>query len=168
MHLHLHLHLNHMLSLLFFFQSALAAVPGVRDVHPQRRLTRALAWYDRAGEAEAPPPPQPAGNASASFDFASTGGAAFLARTPGSTTSSILKRPGRLTTAPTLGLGGHGDADPSFPSPSRSLLAANSPGVAAALAAPALWARGITGTGVRVGIFDTGVKGDHPHIKNIR
>ena len=157
---HFHLHSQ---------QSALAAVPGVLDVHPERRLTRALAWYD-GGEKGAGM--SRAGNATAAtqtFDFASSSAAASFSAGP--TPGSVLKRPGRLTTTPTIGLAGHGDADPDGIAPlptTRALRAANTPGVAAALSAPALWARGITGAGVRVGIFDTGVRGDHPHIKNIR
>lgn len=159
-------------------QASLAAVPGVRDVHPQRRLTRALAWYDSgsgsggSGGSGGHHPPD--GNTTTpttpTFDFALSPQSAGLWADPAAG-GAIRKRPGRLTTRPTLGLGGRGDGDVDA-SPrrrSRALLGpTNSPGVAAALHAPDLWARGITGAGVRVGIFDTGVKGDHPHIKNIR
>lgn len=51
------------------------------------------------------------------------------------------------------------------PAASRRLLAP--PSVAEAIGAPALWAAGATGANVRVGIFDTGVSGTHPHIHHI-
>jgi len=163
-------------------------VPGVLDVHPQRRLTRALAWYDGDGSGgggggggggESGGGRPAGGNATTpaanpAFDFASAphGSGGLWADPAGG--GAIHKRPGRLTTRPTLGLGGRGDADADADAASRrrrrsrALLAPSHPGIAAALHAPDLWARGITGAGVRVGIFDTGVKGDHPHIKNIR
>ena len=31
-----------------------------------------------------------------------------------------------------------------------------------------LWAAGFKGAGVKMGIFDTGIRLDHPHVKNIR
>jgi membrane-bound transcription factor site-1 protease len=148
-------------------------VPGVRDVHPERRLTRALAWYAGGGGGGAGADAK-ANATAAVFDFATSSSSAATPPAPSFSAGpagSVLKRPGRLTTAPTIGLAGRGDADPDGlpPGPSnRALLAAAAPGVAAALDAPALWERGITGAGVRVGIFDTGVRGDHPHIKNIR
>ncbi len=39
--------------------------------------------------------------------------------------------------------------------------------VVTALGAEALWARGFTGRGVRVGIFDTGLREEHPHFRHI-
>lgn len=46
-------------------QAALLAAPFVRDIHPERKLTRSLAWVDAAQEAgDAPPPPPPPCNCS--------------------------------------------------------------------------------------------------------
>lgn len=158
-------------------QASLAAVPGVRDVHPQRRLTRALAWYDDKASGGGGRPAPAAGGGNTTTTTTSGPTLDFASSPPGSTGlwadpaagGAIRKRPGRLTTRPTLGLAGRGDADVEpHRAARRALLAPAHPGVAAALHAPDLWARGITGAGVRVGIFDTGVKGDHPHIKNIR
>eukprot|EP00892_Ulva_mutabilis_P010988 jgi/Ulvmu1/8261/UM041_0072.1 len=40
--------------------------------------------------------------------------------------------------------------------------------VSAALGAPKLWSQGYKGKNVRVGVFDTGIREGHPHIKNLR
>lgn len=53
----------------------------------------------------------------------------------------------------------------SSPASSRRLLAPTS--VAAAVGAPLVWAQGHKGAGVRIGIFDTGVAANHPHIAHI-
>ncbi|KAG2499417.1 hypothetical protein HYH03_002364 [Edaphochlamys debaryana] len=47
-------------------------------------------------------------------------------------------------------------------------LAPHSGTVPVMLEADKLWKLGYTGKGVRVGIFDTGIRPDHPHIRNIR
>lgn len=31
-----------------------------------------------------------------------------------------------------------------------------------------LWEQGFRGAGVKMGVFDTGIRSDHPHVKNIR
>jgi subtilisin family serine protease len=36
------------------------------------------------------------------------------------------------------------------------------------LGADAIWARGHSGAGIKVGVFDTGIRADHPHIRNIK
>ena len=36
------------------------------------------------------------------------------------------------------------------------------------LGADKLWEQGYRGQTVRMGVFDTGIRGDHPHVKNIR
>jgi subtilisin family serine protease len=48
----------------------------------------------------------------------------------------------------------------------RQLLSKNS--VTAAFSAPMLWAAGYHGKGVKMGVFDTGIRDDHPHVKNIK
>jgi membrane-bound transcription factor site-1 protease len=47
----------------------------------------------------------------------------------------------------------------------RRLLQAGS--LASILQADSVWAEGFSGQGVRMGVFDTGIKGDHPDVKNI-
>ncbi|GFR44443.1 hypothetical protein Agub_g5653, partial [Astrephomene gubernaculifera] len=49
----------------------------------------------------------------------------------------------------------------------RLLLSAPSGTVPVMLEADKLWKLGFTGKGVRVGIFDTGIRPDHPHIRHI-
>ncbi len=36
------------------------------------------------------------------------------------------------------------------------------------LGAPALWTAGFKGQAVKMGVFDTGIKADHPHVQNIK
>lgn len=48
----------------------------------------------------------------------------------------------------------------------RQLLSKNS--VTAAFSAQSLWAAGYLGKGVKMGVFDTGIRQDHPHVKNIK
>ena len=48
----------------------------------------------------------------------------------------------------------------------RHLLSKNS--VTAAFSAQNLWAAGYQGKGVKMGVFDTGIRDDHPHVKNIK
>lgn len=43
-----------------------------------------------------------------------------------------------------------------------------SPLVAQAMGASFLWEKGFTGQGVKMGVFDTGVKADHPHFRKIK
>ena len=101
---------------------------------------------------------------------------------------SVTKPPGRLRTRPTIGL------DPSDPSQReqgggrdgelrrrrkqrrrRALLAggatgggSGAAGVAALVKAKEIWDQGHTGQGVRVGVFDTGIRETHPHVRNIK
>jgi subtilisin family serine protease len=35
------------------------------------------------------------------------------------------------------------------------------------LSADAIWEKGYSGQGVKVGVFDTGIREDHPHIRHI-
>lgn len=42
------------------------------------------------------------------------------------------------------------------------------PSVTSLLNAEQLWQEGFVGKGVRMGVFDTGIREDHPHVKNIR
>lgn len=40
--------------------------------------------------------------------------------------------------------------------------------VTARFEAEKLWQQGYNGAKVKVGVFDTGIRADHPHVKNIR
>ena len=48
----------------------------------------------------------------------------------------------------------------------RLLLSQNS--VTALFEAQKLWDQGFAGAKVKMGVFDTGIRADHPHVKNIR
>ena len=77
-----------------------------------------------------------------------------------------------MQTQPSLGLGSeelisnaslagvNGDAR-------RRLLNAQN-GVTSLLGAERLWEQGFKGAKVKMGVFDTGIRADHPHVKNIR
>ncbi len=80
----------------------------------------------------------------------------------------------RLCTRPTIGLGDE-DGDlwdlergnrTGAAQQRRQLLSKNS--VTAAFSAQSLWSAGFQGKGVKMGVFDTGIRQDHPHVKNIK
>jgi membrane-bound transcription factor site-1 protease len=101
----------------------------------------------------------------------------------------VSKRPGRLQTRPTFDLednldepkggeavpgGGQRVANDTLASGGsaaarrrRVLLQAGGHTLASILGADSLWAQGFRGQGVRMGVFDTGIRGDHPDVKNI-
>ena len=88
-------------------------------------------------------------------------------------------RPGRLRTRPTIGMepigwsrasnpGGYHDDDAEDAGGARRrLLRAQRP-VVDALGAEALWKLGHSGAKVRTGVFDTGVRADHPHFRKVK
>ena len=88
-------------------------------------------------------------------------------------------RPGRLRTRPTIGMepigwsrasnpGGYYDDDAEDAGGARRrLLRAQRP-VVDALGAEALWKLGHSGAKVRTGVFDTGVRADHPHFRKVK
>ena len=41
-------------------------------------------------------------------------------------------------------------------------------GIPLMFSADQLWDQGFRGAGVKMGVFDTGIRSDHPHVKNIR
>ncbi|KAI8470645.1 MAG: hypothetical protein J3K34DRAFT_509177 [Monoraphidium minutum] len=126
----------------------------------QQQEQRPSRWQQWRRRLFGGPPPAPA-----------LGGAGGAPRRGG--VLSVSKGPGRLQTRPTLGL------DPSDPTQreggggelrrrrrARALRAGG--GVAAMLGAEELWALGYTGGGIKVGVFDTGIRQDHPHLRRIR
>ena len=58
------------------------------------------------------------------------------------------------------------DAGLSEDTQRRLLLSQNS--VTARFEAQKLWDQGFAGAKVKMGVFDTGIRADHPHVKNIR
>lgn len=58
------------------------------------------------------------------------------------------------------------DAELSEDTQRRLLLSQNS--VTARFEAQKLWEQGFAGAKVKMGVFDTGIRADHPHVKNIR
>lgn len=164
--------------------AALRSLPFVRDVHAQRKLTRALAWVDAANkeeEEERETAPSSSTNTNNNDDKRPAFSALSSLFDAGR--GGILKRPGRLTTRPTLGLfSGDDDDDEGAKQPAktsssshrrslRDAAAASTspspPSVAAESGAPALWRLGHLGAGVRVGVFDTSVRADHPDIAHV-
>ena len=163
--------------------TALRSLPFVRDVHAQRKLTRALAWVDAANKEEGnggdvsslspSQPPQSSKNSDDDEKQPALSALSSLFDAGG----KILKRPGRLTTRPTIGLfGDDGSAKTAPPAAAsshrRSLreaaaTPASPPSVAAESGAPGLWKLGHFGAGVRVGVFDTSVRADHPDIAHV-
>ena len=88
-------------------------------------------------------------------------------------------RPGRLRTRPTIGMepagwsrasnpGGYHDDDDAEDGGARRRLLRAQPPVVDALGAEALWKLGYSGAKVRTGVFDTGVRADHPHFRNVK
>ena len=82
------------------------------------------------------------------------------------TTCDLRKR--RLQTRSSFGLYDEGNQSAAGLGAAelRRLLAANS--VTSISGAPELWAAGFKGQGVKMGVFDTGIRLDHPHVKNIK
>ena len=72
----------------------------------------------------------------------------------------------RLCTKPTLGLGDDLDSQEYMQHQRRLHLQRSS--ITSIFGADQLWAEGFRGRGVRMGVFDTGIRSDHPHVKNIR
>jgi membrane-bound transcription factor site-1 protease len=147
-------------------RAAAAAAAAFRDAHPQRRLTRHLA-------------------ALLDDDDSVMEGAAAPEEEVDPQALTPPPRGGRRQTRPTLGMeppGWHSESG----SPASDIAAAAASGrnhsaaagrrlqqlggrgVAEALGAKTLWDKGFRGEGIRMGVFDTGVRADHPHFKRIR
>ncbi|KAJ9538683.1 hypothetical protein OSB04_031416 [Centaurea solstitialis] len=85
------------------------------------------------------------------------------------------KRPGKIFTSMSFG-DGDGDGEDSVAEAAtsnetidwgRHLLSQKSQ-VTSLFGADALWSKGYTGAKVRMAIFDTGIRSDHPHFRNIK
>ncbi|KAL6773706.1 hypothetical protein ACKKBG_A22150 [Auxenochlorella protothecoides x Auxenochlorella symbiontica] len=77
----------------------------------------------------------------------------------------VRKRPGRLQTRPTIGLWEDDSADMAY---GRELLAAAGPTLPVRLGADKIWEQGHSGKGIKMGVFDTGIRGNHSHLRNIK
>ena len=138
----------------------------MKGVHPDRRLTRAL-MQEEAEEG---------GDDGEEEDSEAAGGVAAAAQAaapcgPGSSPACVQKRPGRMQTRPTFSLEDNQEG-PGGGSSSRRrkrrLQQSSADALTTRLSAQTLWEEGFKGKGVKVGVFDTGIKGDHPHVKNIK
>lgn len=142
-------------------QDALIKIPFVRDVHPDRKLLKSLLHV-------------PGQRNDASFVGAAEEmeGIAMHAK----------KRPGRMQTRPTFSLAenqaddnenaehwmlSHRTGNDSSPKRGRAMLGGGT-ALPFKLGANRLWEQGFKGQGIKMGVFDTGIRGDHPHVKNIR
>jgi hypothetical protein len=192
----------------------LLRLPDVKDVSPQMKFTRGLAWEGRKEEGpkvsrvrhrrgerlrrralrEAARSrhrePEPVRGATSEEDSSSNfvratreagdtnnqeggewytemGGPDFSA----SVTGPARKRPGRLQTRPSF------PGEESFPlagpfvkdnaTLGRQLLLAQRSQITSMFQAEELWKKGYSGAKVRMAVFDTGVRQDHPHFRNI-
>ena len=203
--------------------SLIESVAGVRDVRPEQRFTRALAWdeserHSSNGESEN----GGIGGLGSSRSRRFNAGASDESRRASEAPSSRRARrrdersspgashggggggsPGRLRTRPTVGMepegfeyedaektgrrgyfgGAFEEAEERFEeaeskaesrNPFRSgrallrLSRAQSPGVAESMGAGFLWQKGFSGSGVKMGVFDTGVRADHPHFRAVK
>ena len=116
-------------------RAALEGAAGVKDVHPERRLTRHLHTE--------PPPPQQGRRQTRPSGGLFAGDEEVLG---------------------TLQAQHHGTATDGH---RRRRLLQNGRSVARDLGAPSLWTHGFSGAGVRMAVFDTGVRADHPAFKRI-
>ena len=201
------------------FARAVASAAGVRDVRPEQRFTRALAWdeptddsVDAAGPSKRDPSSRRfrAGGGGAAAEGSSRPERAETADDDAARRSAEARAshgggggasPGRLRTRPTIGMepegfeyedsratGRRGYFDGGAFSPGedaedgadgadgadsrrRALLRLSrgaSPGVAESMGATFLWKKGFSGKGVKMGVFDTGVRADHPHFRDVK
>ncbi|KAG5403432.1 hypothetical protein IGI04_009551 [Brassica rapa subsp. trilocularis] len=74
------------------------------------------------------------------------------------------KRPGKIFTSMSF----EGGADHSSNATSSRRLLAQKTQVTSMFGADVLWKKGYTGAKVKMAIFDTGIRADHPHFRNIK
>mmetsp|Transcript_40415 Transcript_40415/g.102302 ORF Transcript_40415/g.102302 Transcript_40415/m.102302 type:complete len:1225 (-) Transcript_40415:14-3688(-) len=149
----------------------LLAQPWVKAIGLDRQLTRSLTWgADESGGG---------GDGDGSSSGATEGlrvNRACAGEEGGA--GCLQKPPGRLLTRPTLGLHGRGDDDPGAEDAAANatahrrllfpVMGASSRSVTKLFEADKLWAAGYKGAGIRMGVFDTGVRSDHPAVKNVK
>jgi membrane-bound transcription factor site-1 protease len=141
-------------------------------VHPERQISRSLMAAADAAE-EQQQQQQGVGSLSGMHSAPCGDG-----DDGGVDATCVAKRPGRLQTRPTFSLednlcadgcgdlpGGVGNGTIAAARRRRRLLQQGT--LASILQADTLWAQGFAGQGVKMGVFDTGIKGDHPDVKHI-
>ncbi|CAD7699725.1 unnamed protein product [Ostreobium quekettii] len=135
-------------------KARLEGLPFVKDIHPDFQISRSLAWESKPEWED---------------------GIGYGAYHGVCEDNAVRKFPGRLQTRPTIGLDrdeedGHESYSANFFSESRRklLLMERSHSLTGLFEANKIFAKGHTGQGVKVGVFDTGVRKDHPHIRNIK
>lgn len=165
-------------------QARLEQLHFVRDVHPERQITRSL-----LGDAD----PVAASQREGSLALAAPSGGAGMQRQRQHGLGDplcVAKRPGRLQTRPTFDLEDNqgDDVEDDAEGPAGSTRVANdtfagstsaaarrrrrlqqAPGrtLASILQADQVWAQGFKGQNVKMGVFDTGIRGDHPDVRHI-
>jgi subtilisin family serine protease len=129
----------------------------VKDVSPQMRFTRALMMPRSEEESSA----------------AQSGGSSDSNLEPpwgddkSATDHAQMKPPGRLQTSMSHEDGSPLPGNTSLVNHGRTLLLQRSQ-ITSMFEAEKLWAKGFTGAKVRMAVFDTGVRADHPHFRNIK
>lgn len=79
----------------------------------------------------------------------------------GETVPHLSTQPGRMRTKSSFGLDGAGKAGGS-----RSLMGGSTE-LVDRLKPHVIWERGFSGTGIKMGVFDTGIKENHPDVEHI-
>ena len=82
--------------------------------------------------------------------------------------AEVLPQVRRLQTRPSEGLEGGAQAQEADHGNFTSRRLLQRQGVPLMFVADQLWELGFRGQGVRMGVFDTGIRSDHPHVKNIQ
>ncbi|KAL4525136.1 hypothetical protein Ndes2526A_g07218 [Nannochloris sp. 'desiccata'] len=163
-------------------QSFLGDVEDVKDIHPERKLSLSLHSSSAPSSEPFEPCSTSLNNSSPDVNegwqeqvvIAMENGEALCAK----------KRPGRLQTRPTFALEGNyledGFSEERIEAKSttawqnlkrrqrRRHLMQSSNNLASRLEVEKIWAQGHRGQGVRMGVFDTGIKENHPDVKNIK
>ncbi len=165
-------------------QARLEQLHFVRDVHPERQITRALLAEPSQGAASQQDGSTALGAAPCSGAGIEQEGQQQQQRGQDDV-ACAAKRPGRLQTRPTFELEDN-QGDDAEQGPAGSARVANdtfvdaasaarrrrlqqAPGqtLASILQADQIWAQGFRGQKVKMGVFDTGIRGDHPDVKHI-
>ncbi|KAK3270783.1 Membrane-bound transcription factor site-1 protease, variant 2 [Cymbomonas tetramitiformis] len=167
-------------------QAAVALIPWVKDLTTQQKIFRSLssesdsdAKAQRAkgrkrGRKAGPRAGGGASGKSAERAEVHSGPSAPRVDADLPWSPAVEKPPGRLRTKPTIGLDGDDSSlgpddfgNASEHSRRQLLYSAGSKSITDAFSASTIWKKGFTGQKVKMAVFDTGVRLDHPHFKNI-
>ncbi|CAM6003006.1 unnamed protein product [Sphagnum balticum] len=128
----------------------------VKDVSPQMRFTRALMTPSEEESSAA----QSGGSSDSNLEPP-------WGDDKSATDHAQMKPPGRLQTSMSHEDGSPLPGNTSLVNHGRTLLLQRSQ-ITSMFEAEKLWAKGFTGAKVRMAVFDTGVRADHPHFRNIK